>query len=77
MGVVIVRRDESVDLVADLAWRGAAGAGHGFGGKNGKPNFDLVQPGGMRRGEMKPDVFLAGEPAIVFRLMGVGLSKIT
>jgi len=75
MGVVIVRRDESVDLVADLAWRGAAGAGHGFGGKNGKPNFDLVQPGGMRRGEMKPDVFLAGEPAIVFRLMGVEVVK--
>jgi hypothetical protein len=68
---VIVRGDKSVDLVADLAWRGEAGAGQGFGGKNGKPDFDPVQPGGMRRGEMKPDVLVAAEPAIVFGFVGV------
>src|SRR4029077_3347679 len=63
--------NESVDLIAHLAWGGEAGAGQGVAGEDGKPDFDLIEPGGVGRGEVKMDVLVTAQPAIVFGLMGV------
>jgi len=71
LSVLIVCRDEGVDLVANLPRRGEAGAGQGFAGENREPDFDLVQPRGMGRSEVKVDVGVSGQPAIVFGLVGV------
>jgi hypothetical protein len=54
-------------LVADLAWRGEAGAGQGFGNQT-STWFSQEACVGVK---WKPDVLVAGEPAIVFRLVGV------
>ena len=71
MSVLIVCADEGVDLIAHLPWRGEAGAGQGVAGEDGEPDFHLVEPGGVGRGEVKMDVLVARQPAIVFGLMGV------
>ena len=47
------------------------GAGQGVAGEDGKPDFDLVEPGGVGRGEVKMDVLVTPQPTIVFGLMGV------
>src|SRR6201993_775791 len=71
MGLLIVCADEGVDLVAQLAWRGEAGPGQGLAGEDGEPDFNLIEPGGVGRREVKMDVLVACQPAIVFGLMGV------
>jgi hypothetical protein len=53
LNVLIVCRDEGVDLIADPPRCGEAGAGQGFAGEDRKLDLYLVQPGGMGRGEMK------------------------
>ena len=65
LGVLIVGSNEGVDLVANLPRRGEADAGQGFAGEDRKPDLDLVEPGGMGRDEMKMDVRVAREPAIL------------
>ena len=71
MGVLIVGSDEGIDLPAKLAWRGEAGAGQGPARQDGEPNFNLIEPRGVGRSEMKMDVLVAGQPAIVFGLVGI------
>ena len=71
LGVMIVGGDKSVDLVANLARRGKTGAGQGLVGEDRKPDLNLVEPGRMGRDEVKMDVLVTGEPAVVFRLVGV------
>src|ERR1700730_11913253 len=68
---LIIGLDKGVDLIAQLAWRGEARAGQGFGGENGEPYLDLVEPGGMGRRKMEMDVLVARQPAVVFGLMGI------
>src|SRR5437762_2782020 len=69
--------NESVDLIAHLPWGGEAGAGQGMPGEDGEPDFDLVDPGGVDRGEVKMDVLVAPQPMIVFGLVVFRLSKVT
>jgi hypothetical protein len=64
MGVLIVGGDEGIDLFAQLTWRGEAGIGQGPARQDGEPDFDLIEPRGMGRSEMKMDVLVAGQPAI-------------
>src|SRR5689334_23755637 len=71
LSVLVVCGDEGVDLVANLPRRGEAGAGQGFAGEDREPDFDLVEPPGMGRGEVKVAVGVSGQPAIVFGLVGV------
>ena len=61
VSVLIVGRNEGVDLLSYLARGGEAGAGQGMTGEDGKPD----------RGEVKMDILVARQPAIVFGLMGV------
>ena len=71
VGVVIIGSDEGVDLIADLARGCEAGPGQGVSGEDGEPHFHLVEPGGVGRREVKLDVLVARQPAIVLGLMGV------
>jgi hypothetical protein len=75
MGVLIVGGDEGIDLPAQLTWRGEAGTGQGPAGQDGEPDLDLIEPRGVGRGEVKMDVFVAGQPAIVFGLVSIQVVK--
>jgi hypothetical protein len=77
MSGLIVGLDKGIDLIANLAWRGETGAGRGFGGENGEPDLDLIEPGGMGRGKMEMDVLVPRQPAVCFGLWVLRLSKIT
>ena len=68
---LIVGLDEGIDLIANLTWRGEAGASQGFGGENGEPDLHLIEPGGMGRRKMEMYILVPRPPAIVFRLMGI------
>src|SRR5580704_3446626 len=68
---LVVGVDEGVDLVANLAWRSETRAGQSFGGENGEPDLDLIEPGGMGRRKMEMDVLVPRQPAVVFGLVGI------
>src|SRR6516162_290683 len=70
-GVLIIGRDEGIDMGSQLCDRSKGGAGERLVGQDREPNLDLIEPGGARRREMKVDVGMAGEPAVGLRLMGV------
>src|SRR5436305_15168873 len=59
--------------MACRSWRGEvkAGASECLSGENAEPAFYLVQPRGIGRSEVKLDVGIALEPAVLFRLMRV------
>ena len=71
VGVLIVGGDEGIDLLAQLTWRGEAGTGQGPAIQDGELDFDQIEPRGVGRSEMKMDVLVAGQPAIVFGLVGI------
>jgi hypothetical protein len=77
VSVAVIGVDERVDLIAQLSGRGKAGAGQGTAGEDREPDFNLVEPRGVGRGEVKMDVLVARQPAIVFGLVGVQISKTT
>ena len=70
-GVLIIGRDEGIDMGSQLCDRSKGGAGERLVGQDREPNLDLIEPGGARRREMKVDVGMADEPAVGLRLMGV------
>ena len=71
MGVLIVGGDKGIDLHAQLTWRGEAGTGQGAARQDGEPDLDLIEPRGVGRREMKMDVLVTRQPAIVFGLVGI------
>jgi hypothetical protein len=71
VSVLVIRRNEGVDLIAHLLWRGEAGAGQGSAGEDGEPDLDLVEPGGVGWGEVKTDAFVVRQPPIIFGLVRV------
>jgi hypothetical protein len=67
---LVIGVDKGVDLIAHLAWRSETRAGQSFGGENGEPDLDLIEPGGMGRRKMEMDVLVPRQPAVVFGLVG-------
>ena len=67
----VVRCNERVDALANLLGRGEAAAGQRLPRQDAEPDLHLVEPGGVSGREVKMDVLVSGEPAIVFGLMGV------
>jgi len=66
----IVAGDECVD-VGDEFWNALEGrAVERFAGQDREPDFNLVEPGGMCRGVMKPHVSVSLQPHVAFGLMG-------
>ena len=68
-GVLVVGRDEAIDGGAQLRHRGKTRALQGAAAQNAEPALDLIQPAGVRRRVVKMHARVAGQPAIVFRLV--------
>jgi hypothetical protein len=58
-----------VDRSAEVLDRGEAGALERAAGEDREPDLDLVEPGGMRRGEVKVHVGVPRQPQIPLGLM--------
>src|SRR6476620_12278843 len=69
--VLVIARDERVDRLAQLMDRREAGAIEGAAGEYGEPDLDLVEPGGVGRGEVEVDVLVPCQPQIPLRLVGL------
>ena len=63
--------DVVVDGGSHFRGRSKAGTPQSIAAELGKPDFDLVEPGGMGRCVMEMDVWVALEPSVVFGFMGV------
>ena len=69
MGIVCL--DVVVDCGAHLRGRGKAGAPQGITAELGKPDFDLVEPGGVSGCVVEFYVLVPLQPSVVFGFMGV------
>jgi hypothetical protein len=52
-GVLVVSRDEGVDLLDELFHGAEAGSAKRLGREDAEPDFDLIEPRGVRWGEVK------------------------
>ena len=68
---LVVGLDECIDVAGELVNAGEAGAAEGLAGQDREPALDLIEPRGMRRGEMKMDVLVPLPPGIALRLVGI------
>ncbi len=64
-GLGIVNLDESIDGLADLTRVGEAGAFQDGPCHDAEPDLDLIEPTGVRGGEVEMDVGMTPEPAVV------------
>jgi len=71
VGGLHIALDERIDVLPHLDAAGEAGAPERGSAENGEPSRDLVEPGGMGRGEVEVNIFVAGEPAPALGLVGV------
>ena len=67
---LVVGAPEGIDVSPEVRHGGEAGALEGFAGQDREPALDLVEPGGVRRREVKADVAVSGEPEVALGLMG-------
>ena len=63
--------DEQVDSIANLLWGSETGTFERFAAEDAEPNFNLIEPGGVSWRVVKAHGFVAGQPAVVPRFMGV------
>jgi hypothetical protein len=59
-GGLIVAGDKSIDVFPELGDAGKARAVERQPAEDGEPAFDLVEPGGVGRGEVEMNIFVAG-----------------
>ncbi len=69
--VLVVGGNKFVNGLAYLVGRSETCSVDHLAGKDAEPYLHLVEPRGMRRGIVKMDVRVAGQPAVMFGLMGV------
>src|SRR5258707_14108892 len=67
--VAIVVFDEFVDRMAQLSNTGKVGSLQGLAAQDTKPNLNLIEPGGVGWREMKMDIGVSSQPAILFWLV--------
>ena len=70
-GLGVVGLDEGIDVLPELFDRDEGSAVQRLFFQDREPDFHLIEPGGPCRGEVKTNVRLAPEPAIVPGLVGV------
>ena len=63
--------DVVVDGPAHFRGRGKTCALQGVAAELGKPDFDLIEPGGVGRGVVEMDIPVPLQPSVVFGFMGV------
>ena len=69
-GDLVVGGGEPLDRVAHLPRRRGARSAEGRPFEEAEPDLDLVEPGGVGRGEVEVDVPMTGQPAVVLGLVG-------
>src|SRR5258708_4468232 len=67
--VAIVVFDEFIDRMAQLSNTGKVGSLQGLAAQDTKPNLNLIEPGGVGWREMKMDIGVSSQPAILFWLV--------
>ena len=67
----VVGLDEGIDVLSELFDRGEGSAVQRLSFQDREPDFHLIEPGGPCRREVKTNVRVAPEPAIVPGLVGV------
>lgn len=72
-GFAVVSGDDGIERLAELFGRGEAGAIERGARVDGEPGLDLVEPARVVGREV--DVGMAGEPAVVRRLVGVEITE--
>src|SRR5438874_2596317 len=63
-GIFIVFGNEGIDVLAKFGNGGEGCILEGFSSQDREPDFDLVEPGGVRRREVEVDVGMTLEPTI-------------
>lgn len=69
--ILYIRGDEGIDVLAHLAGTGKARTGQGLRGQDAEPDLGLIEPGGMGGDEVRVDVLVWREPAIMLGLVGI------
>src|SRR6266705_2625816 len=70
-GIFIVVGNEGVDVLTKFGNRGEGCILEGFSSQDREPDFDLVEPRGVRRREVEADIRMTLEPTISFRLVSI------
>ena len=70
LGGFVVGGDKIVDAASHLGWTCEAFAGEGVTAEDGKPDFDLVHPGGVGGREVETHIGMTGKPQIALGFMG-------
>jgi hypothetical protein len=70
-GIFIVVGNEGIDVLAKFGNGGEGCIPEGFSSQDREPDFDLVEPGGVRGREVEVDIRMALEPTIGFRLVSI------
>ena len=70
-GIGVVGLDEGIDVLSELFDRGEGSAVERLSFQDREPDFHLIEPGSPCRREVKTNVRVAPEPAIVPGLVGV------
>ena len=71
LGAVIVVGDEGIDVLAKFGNRSEGCVLEGFSCQDREPDFNLIEPGGVRRCEVEVDMRMTPDPTIRFRLVSV------
>ena len=70
-GIFIVFGNEGIDVLAKFGNGREGCILEGFSSQDREPDFDLVEPGGVRRREVEVDVGMTLDPTIGFRLVSI------
>ena len=76
-GILVVRFDEGIDVLPELLDRGEGGPSEGVSLKDGKPDLDLIEPGGPGRSEVEVHVGCRLSQRSFFGLWVLSLSRMT
>src|ERR1700688_3224885 len=68
---LIIALDEGIDVFPELGHAGEARALERQAAEDREPTLDLVEPGGVGRGEVEMNVLVAGEPSLALGFVGV------
>src|ERR1700730_1758613 len=70
-GGLVIALDEGIDVFPEVGDAGEAGALQRLSAEDGEPAFDLIEPGGVRRGEVEMNVLVPTEPGVALWFVGV------
>ena len=71
VGVLVISGNEIVNVLPQLLGAGETGGSERLAAENAEPDFNLVEPAGASRGEMKMDPWMSGQPTVLFGFVDV------